>query len=159
MHVVHYYARIGLLKLANRTVQEKSTEMVCDPVCGLGPEPRKATAACEHQGRFYYFHSEDCRVNFLQQPAVFTDKAPGMRFSVGVTSLAEVGLSSNIGEKAYPFGRVIAQRGLILIIGACPGLPYECVRGATRVSGLSIGISPALWSLRKVRVLTDLLNR
>lgn len=41
-------------------------------------------------------------------------------------------------------GSVIAQQGLVLVTGACPGLPHESALGARAQGGLSIGISPAL---------------
>jgi len=52
--------------------------------------------------------------------------------------------SLTLQETAHDLGVAIAQRGLTLVTGACPGLPYECARGAISAGGLSIGISPAL---------------
>jgi len=118
--------------------------MIRDPVCGMELDPRKATATAEHEGRLYYFCSEDCRAKFRKQPGVFTAAATGMRLTVGVMGSADIDAPADIAEKAYLLGQVIAHRGLILITGACPGLPYECARGVTNVGGLSVGISPAL---------------
>jgi len=118
--------------------------MMRDPVCGMELDPRKASATAEHEGRLYYFCSEACREKFQQQPTVFTNKAPGMRLTVGVMGSADADAPPIIAEHAYQLGRVIAQRGLILITGACLGLPYECARGASHLGGLSVGISPAL---------------
>lgn len=118
--------------------------MVRDPVCGMELDPRRAAATAEHEGRLYYFCSEACRTKFRQQPAVFIHKAPGMRLTVGVMGSADANAPADIAKQAYQLGCAIAQRGLILITGACPGLPYECARGATSLGGLSVGISPAL---------------
>ncbi len=115
-----------------------------DAICGMELDPRKAAATAEHDGRLYYFCSEACREKFRQQPALFTQKAPGMRLTVGVMGSADADVPAGVAERAYQLGRVIAQRGLILITGACPGLPYECARGATSLGGVSVGISPAL---------------
>lgn len=118
--------------------------MVRDPVCGMELDPRQAAVTAEHEGRLYYFCSDACRTKFRQQPAVFADKAPGMRLTVGVMGSADTDAPADIAQQAYQLGRVIAQRQLILITGACPGLPYECARGASHFGGLSLGISPAL---------------
>jgi hypothetical protein len=53
-------------------------------------------------------------------------------------------LSDEVRERAYRLGRAIAEQGAVLITGACPGLPYEAVRGAKAAGGLVVGISPAL---------------
>lgn len=118
--------------------------MMRDPVCGMELDPRQAGATAEHEGRLYYFCSKACQAKFKQQPAVFTRVAPGMRLTVGVMGSAGANLSAEISERAYQLGRIIAQRGLILVTGACPGLPYDCARGASNFGGLSVGISPAL---------------
>jgi len=57
---------------------------------------------------------------------------------------ADAEAPANIVHQAGQLGRIIAQHGLVLITGACPGLPYECARGARNAGGLSLGISPAL---------------
>lgn len=118
--------------------------MIRDPVCLMSVNPRTAAAMVEHEGRTYYFCSPGCRDKFLAQPQVFLNKAPGMRLTVGVMGSAEAGHPESVGASVHQLGRVIAQRGFILVTGACPGLPYECACGARAAGGLSIGISPAL---------------
>jgi len=118
--------------------------MVRDPVCTMELDPRQAMAMAEFEGRTYYFCSDDCKRQFLEQPHIYLDKAPGMRFTVGVMGSADHEQTQQATNKAYALGRVIAKKGYILITGACPGLPYECARGAHNFDGLSIGISPAL---------------
>ncbi len=46
-------------------------------------------------------------------------------------------------KKAVLLGTAIAQRGHILINGACPGLPHDAMIAAKEAGGLTIGISPA----------------
>jgi uncharacterized protein (TIGR00725 family) len=41
-------------------------------------------------------------------------------------------------------GRAVAQRGCVLITGACPGLPQVAVEAAKAAGGTVVGISPAL---------------
>lgn len=118
--------------------------MVRDPVCMMELDPRKAAATVEHSGRLYYFCSPGCKDKFLKQPEVFTRKAPGMRLTVGVMGSADSNGPQDTEKKAYQLGQVIAEHGFTLITGACPGLPYECARGAADFGGLSVGISPAL---------------
>lgn len=118
--------------------------MTRDPVCQMTINPRYAAKMAEYEGQAYYFCSEDCRRKFLSQPNVFIDKAPSMRLTVGVMGSASGEFSEDIRLLAYAMGQDIADRGFVLITGACPGLPYECARGARNKGGLSMGISPAL---------------
>jgi len=118
--------------------------MARDPVCMMEVEPAKAAAMVEHNGQTYYFCSGGCKQKFLAQPDLFLNKTPGMRLTVGVMGSASGEFSSTAKARAYALGRVVAERGFILITGACPGLPYECARGAREGGGLSVGISPAL---------------
>jgi uncharacterized protein (TIGR00725 family) len=41
-------------------------------------------------------------------------------------------------------GRRIAERGCVLITGACPGLPQVAVEAAKAAGGIVVGVSPAL---------------
>jgi hypothetical protein len=118
--------------------------MIRDPVCQMTINPRHAEAMTEYKGQAYYFCSEGCRQKFLSQPEIFVDKAPGMRLTVGVMGSASGEFAADIKELVYALGQDIADRGFVLITGACPGLPYECARGTKSKSGLSMGISPAL---------------
>lgn len=118
--------------------------MTRDPVCLMTLDPRQAKAMVEYKGQTYYFCSDGCRQKFLAQPGLFLDKAPGMRLTVGVMGSASGEFTPAARALAYALGRVVAERGFILITGACPGLPYECARGARDGGGLSVGISPAL---------------
>lgn len=45
--------------------------------------------------------------------------------------------------KARTLGMEIAKRDMILINGACPGLPNDALLGAKEAGGMTIGISPA----------------
>jgi YHS domain-containing protein len=42
--------------------------MVKDPVCGMQVEERQAKANAQHQGRTFYFCSNECRQQFQQEP-------------------------------------------------------------------------------------------
>lgn len=46
-------------------------------------------------------------------------------------------------EKAETLGRLIAQKGMILVTGATTGVPYWAAKGAKEAGGIVIGISPA----------------
>jgi len=115
-----------------------------DPVCLMNVELREAGAMFIYQGRAYYFCSTKCKNQFTVAPEKYRDTVKAERLSMGVMGSAgsDEGESSN--EKANMLGEAIAERGLILITGACPGLPYESALGARSKGGLSIGISPAL---------------
>jgi len=107
-------------------------------------DPRKAPATAEYEGRLYYFCSDRCKNKFLAQPKVYINKAPDMRLTVGVMGSANHKQDPKVVKMVFSLGQAIAKRGFILITGACPGLPYECAKGARSLGGLSIGISPAL---------------
>jgi uncharacterized protein (TIGR00725 family) len=66
------------------------------------------------------------------------------RLSIGVMGTSGGVLSDEVRERSYRLGRAIAEQGAVLITGACPGLPYEAVRGAKAAGGLVVGISPGL---------------
>src|SRR5579864_5209359 len=66
------------------------------------------------------------------------------RFTIGVMGSASGKQSEETTLKMTQLGRAIAERGHILITGACPGLPYAAARGAQSAGGMSIGISPGL---------------
>lgn len=80
----------------------------------------------------------------MEQPQAFLDKTPAMRLTVGVMGSAGPANGKAIIDGSRALGAAIARRGLILITGACPGLPYECALGAREAGGTSVGISPAL---------------
>lgn len=67
-----------------------------------------------------------------------------MKIQVGVMGSAGGRISKQARQKAYDFGREIATHGCVLVTGACPGLPYEAVRGCREAGGIIVGISPAL---------------
>lgn len=41
--------------------------MPIDPVCGMQVDVNEALTA-NYQGKTYYFHSDDCREEFLEEP-------------------------------------------------------------------------------------------
>ena len=47
-------------------------------------------------------------------------------------------------RKAYLLGRAIARAGCVVLTGACPGLPFEAMKGAKNENGITLGISPAI---------------
>lgn len=54
-------------------------------------------------------------------------------------------------EVARKLGQEIAQRGHVLINGACPGLPNDALMGAKEAGGFTVGISPAFSEYEHVR--------
>jgi len=64
--------------------------------------------------------------------------------TIGMMGSAGGVLAPDIRRRCYDLGTAIAKTGCVLITGACPGLPYDCARGARDAGGLSVGVSPAL---------------
>ncbi len=54
-------------------------------------------------------------------------------------------------EKTEQLGRLIAERGMVLVTGATTGIPYWAARGAKEAGGIVIGISPAASKLAHVK--------
>jgi uncharacterized protein (TIGR00725 family) len=55
-------------------------------------------------------------------------------------------------EKAELIGRLIAERGMILVTGATTGIPYWAAKGAKEAGGIVIGLSPAASKAAHVKV-------
>lgn len=66
------------------------------------------------------------------------------RMTVGVMGSAGGEIHGEVAAKMRALGREVAERGYVLITGACPGLPQEAVKGAKEVGGVVVGVSPAL---------------
>ena len=46
-------------------------------------------------------------------------------------------------EKAMEVGRLVAERGMVLVTGATTGIPFWAAKGAKEAGGFVIGLSPA----------------
>ncbi len=47
--------------------------MAMDPVCGMDVDEKTAPAKTTYQGQIYYFCSESCKEDFLEDPERFTE--------------------------------------------------------------------------------------
>lgn len=74
------------------------------------------------------------------------DRKKGNRLAVtfGVMGGASPVRSREYLARAHELGRAIAEKGCVLITGACPGLPHAAACGANQAGGMVIGISPAM---------------
>jgi uncharacterized protein (TIGR00725 family) len=83
-------------------------------------------------------------------PSATTDRSESKNschippIAVGVMGSAGGSPSRAAFRKVHRLGQEIAERGYVLITGACPGLPHEAVQGAKSKGGITVGISPAL---------------
>ncbi|MCA1960064.1 MAG: LOG family protein [Desulfomonile sp.] len=68
---------------------------------------------------------------------------PHRLFIFAVLGSSSVSEDSPEGVKAMRVGRLIADRGQVLMTGGCPGLPHAAIRGALEAGGMTIAISPA----------------
>jgi hypothetical protein len=118
--------------------------MITDPVCKSPISERDAVAASFHKGRVYLFCSEEHRDLFNTDPERYARGMEVMALKVGVMGAASGDFTREARANARELGRVIAERGMVVITGAAPGLPLESAQGAREAGGLSIGISPAL---------------
>lgn len=118
--------------------------MVKDAVCLMEFDLLDAGAIAVNDGHAYYFCSDECQKIFISSPGLYLDKTLAERMIVGVLGSAGNEHDPQLAELARNLGSAIAHQGLILITGACRGLPYECAQGARDGYGLSVGIFPAL---------------
>lgn len=118
--------------------------MKTDPVCGSAISERDAVAASFYRGRVYLFCSEEHRDLFNTDPERYARGMEAMALKIGVMGAASGDFTAEARANARELGRVIAERGMVVITGAAPGLPLESAQGARAAGGLSIGISPAL---------------
>jgi uncharacterized protein (TIGR00725 family) len=80
-----------------------------------------------------------------EPPAVPTGSAAReQRLTVGVMGSADVDVPDAARAVLAELGRAVAERGCVLITGACPGLPQVAVESAKAAGATVIGISPAL---------------
>jgi len=115
-----------------------------DPVCGRDLTERTAAVAALHEGRLYYFCSHEHRDVFVRDPAAYAARVPAMALKAGVMASASGNMPADVRAAAKGVGRAIAERRMVLVTGAAPGLPHDSAEGAQAAGGLSIGISPAL---------------
>jgi uncharacterized protein (TIGR00725 family) len=67
-----------------------------------------------------------------------------LRYKIAISGAAETGLCApDAIERTETLGRIIAERGMILVTGATTGIPYWAAKGAKQAGGFVIGISPA----------------
>lgn len=118
--------------------------MTADSVCGATVSEREATAASFYNGRIYLFCSEGHRDLFNADPERYAKNVRAMALKVGIMGAASGHFTPEALAVSFELGRVVAERGMILISGSAPGLPLESARGAQSAGGLSVGISPAL---------------
>ncbi len=67
-----------------------------------------------------------------------------MKVKICVVGSAGGPMDEGISAQARLLGRTVAERGCVLITGACPGYPQQAVLGAKERGGFVVGISPAL---------------
>ena len=55
-------------------MQENTTELVIDPVCGMKVDPGKTDLVATQQGYSYYFCAEGCRKAFEANPRKYLER-------------------------------------------------------------------------------------
>ena len=74
----------------------------------------------------------------------FLDHGKNLKYKICISGAAETGLCApDALEKTELLGRLIAERGMIVVTGATTGTPYWAAKGAKEAGGTVIGISPA----------------
>lgn len=74
----------------------------------------------------------------------FHSPISGMAYKIAISGAAETSHFRPEGlERARELGRLVAERGMILVTGATTGAPLWAARGAKEAGGFVIGLSPA----------------
>lgn len=75
-----------------------------------------------------------------------------LKYKISVSGTADTSHSPpDAVEKAETIGRLVAERGMILVTGATTGLPFWAAKGAKEAGGIVIGISPAATKIQHVK--------
>lgn len=79
-------------------------------------------------------------------------KLYNLKYKICISGSAETShCAPDAMEKVEELGRLIAQRGFILVTGATSGAPYWAAKGAKEAGGFVIGISPAYSKIQHVK--------
>jgi len=65
-----------------------------------------------------------------------------MKIAVFGSGTGSSELKEDVKRKAFQVGKLIAEKGAILITGGCSGLPYEAAKGAKSAGGHTVAYSP-----------------
>lgn len=66
------------------------------------------------------------------------------KFKIAISGAAETGhCALDAMERTEQLGRLIAQKGMVLVTGATTGAPYWAAKAAKEAGGFVVGISPA----------------
>src|SRR5580692_7344873 len=72
------------------------------------------------------------------------DNSYHLKYKICVSGSAETEYCTpETVAKAIEIGRLIAERGAVLVTGATTGIPYLAAKGAKEAGGIVIGLSPA----------------
>jgi uncharacterized protein (TIGR00725 family) len=75
-----------------------------------------------------------------------------LRYKICISGAAETGLCApDAFEKITMLGRLVAERGMILVTGATTGAPFWAAKAAKEAGGTVIGISPAATKAQHVK--------
>ena len=75
-----------------------------------------------------------------------------LKYKICISGAAETDhCSPQTLEKTMELGRLIAERGLILVTGATTGTPYWAAKGAKEAGGIVIGLSPAVSKIAHIK--------
>ncbi|MEK7546981.1 MAG: hypothetical protein AAB536_02265 [Patescibacteria group bacterium] len=75
-----------------------------------------------------------------------------LKYKICISGAAETSdCAPDAPQKIEEIGRLIAQRGFILVTGATTGAPYWAAKGAKEAGGFVIGISPAYSKIQHVK--------
>src|SRR5437867_1405032 len=100
-----------------------------DPVCGMTVYARQAAAACEHEGRRYYFCASGCLQRFQSDPGKYlrAKEEPTQATKVAPRSTIDESASSGAGVFTCPMHPEVRQDGP----GSCPrcGMALEPLVG------------------------------
>jgi uncharacterized protein (TIGR00725 family) len=82
----------------------------------------------------------------------YLDHGKNLKYKICISGSAETGICApDALRKTAQLGRLIAERGMVLVTGATTGMPLWAAKGAKEVGGMVIGISPAATKIHHVK--------
>ncbi len=80
------------------------------------------------------------------------DETFHLKYKIAISGAAETGhCAPDTLEKTELLGKMIAERGIVLVTGATTGTPYWAAKGAKEAGGFVVGFSPAVSKVAHVK--------
>ncbi|MGA2001225.1 MAG: heavy metal translocating P-type ATPase [Terriglobales bacterium] len=134
-------------------MNDPTTTLAKDPVCGMSVDPAQAKATAEHRGRTYYFCCPGCARKFTAEPQKYLQNPAGL-VSLGAPAAATAAKASGLvsigGPKPAPVAAPPAKAGAKQIY-ICPMDPEVRQQGPGACPKCGMALEPEMISAPATR--------